>query len=174
MQILKAGFIVVAGLLLVVSASAQRTAGLWQSWNDIQVMSKKDKKPVIIDIYTNWCRYCKLMEKNTYGHDSVKNYLVRNYYRYKLNAQSRDSIVYMGKVFKYNPLYKVHDFVLYLTKGNVAYPATVILPSENQPPYYELGALEPHQMEMLLKYFGDRRFTRYTLNDWARSFSSKW
>ncbi len=163
----------VATTLLVAGAEAQKT-NLWQSWSDIQTLSKKEKKPIIIDIYTSWCRYCKLMDKNTYGHDSVKNYLANNFYRLKFNAESRDSIEFMGKVFKYNPLYKVHDFVLYLTKGNVAYPATVIVPTDNQPPYYELGALSPRQMEMLLKYFGDRRFTRHSLTDWAKGFSGRW
>lgn len=174
MQIVKPCVFVVVLSLLVVESVAQNARDVWQSWNEIQLLSKKEKRPLIIDIYTDWCRYCKLMEKNTYGHDSVKSFLQANYYRLKFNAETRDSIMFMGRVFKYNPIYKVHDLVLYLTKGNVAYPATVIVPAENQPPYFELGAIEPKQMELILKYFSDKKYFRHSLTDFSRSFTNRW
>ncbi len=165
----------VIGFFICNSSFAQTSPEFWQNWPEIQLLHKKDKKPILINIYTTWCRYCKLMDKNTYNQDSVKGYLMNNYYRFRFNAESRDSIMFNGRMFRYNPVYKAHEFVLYLTQGNLAYPATIIIPADNNRKiFYELGALDTKQMEMILKYFTGKNLSHYNINDFARSFSSKW
>ncbi len=43
----------------------------WQSWAEIQTLMKQQPKPIFIDMYADWCEYCKQMDRTTYQNDSV-------------------------------------------------------------------------------------------------------
>jgi thioredoxin-related protein len=146
---------------------------LWQSWKDVNDQLQKDEKPLLIDVYTNWCYYCKVMDATTYKNDSVYRYLKDHFYRFKFNAEAKDSIVWQSKVFKYNNRYQCHDFAVYLTRGNIVYPTTVIITPGAQP-FYMHGQLKPEEIEMLLRYFGEANYKRITLEEFAKTFTSKW
>ena len=46
------------------AAKAQSVVN-WLSWEEALELNKKEKKKILVDVYTNWCRYCKQMEKTT-------------------------------------------------------------------------------------------------------------
>jgi len=146
---------------------------LWQSWGEVNAKIKTDDKPLLVDVYTNWCYYCKVMDATTYRNDSVYNYLKEHFYRFKFNAEGKDSIVWQNKVFKYNNRYQCHDFAVYLTRGNIVYPTTVIITPGSQP-FYIHGMLKPEEIELILKYFGEGIYKHTTINDYAKSFTATW
>ncbi len=39
----------------------------WLTINEVNAKMKTDPKPVLIDIYTTWCYWCKVMDKKTYS-----------------------------------------------------------------------------------------------------------
>ena len=43
----------------------------WISFNELEKVQKNNPKNVLIDIYTNWCGPCKLMDKNTFGNADI-------------------------------------------------------------------------------------------------------
>ena len=47
----------------------------WIGFNEISEYQKKNPKNVILDIYTNWCGPCKLMEKNTYKNKIIAKFI---------------------------------------------------------------------------------------------------
>ncbi len=108
---------------------------LWQSLPEIEANIAVNKKPVLIDVYTKWCYYCKVMDATTYRKDSIYNYLKNNFYRFKFNAETKDTISWQNKHYVYNKLYQVNDFAVYLTRGNIVYPTTVIIAPGGQPFY---------------------------------------
>jgi thioredoxin-related protein len=172
---------VVWGLLLAVCMIANTDAkpipkqkkDLWQKWKVINELMQKEPKPVIIDIYTNWCVYCKVMDATTYRNDSVYAYLKNNYYRFKFNAEGRDTLTWQNKLFAYNKRYEVHDFAVFLTKGMIAYPTTVIIMPDGQS-FYKQGQLKLDEMELLLKYFGRKNYDAVSLLEYTKSFKGTW
>ena len=67
----------------------------------------------------------------------------------------------------------MHDFALYLTRGSVAYPTTVII-VPNAPPFFIAGALKPKEMEMLLKFFGEADYRSQTIGAFSKTFKPQW
>ena len=155
------------------SSQQKSKSALWQSLEQITNLSATEKKPILIDIYTDWCHYCKVMDATTYKNDSVINYLQKHFYRLKFNAESKDTIRWQQKVYAYNLRYEVHDFAVYLSRGSIVYPTTVIITPGGQP-YYQHGQLTAGELELLLKYYADNRPGKPTLEDFAKTFLPAW
>jgi thioredoxin-related protein len=167
----------IVGLLIVVVFCGltipKRKKAIWQSWATIHALQQQTAKPILVDIYTDWCKYCKVMDATTYRKDSVVNYLKQHFYRYKLNAEKNDSINWQQKVYRFNPRYNTHDFAVYLTKGNTVYPTTAIINTKGQP-YFQPGALDVNEMEFLLKYMIEAEPKGITMDAYKKTFVSKW
>ena len=84
-----------------------------------------------VDIYTDWCGPCKLMDKNTFQNSDVAQYLNNNFYAVKFNAEGNTKVSFKGREFSninYNESLKggrnaTHDFARYL--GISGYPTIV-------------------------------------------------
>ncbi len=56
-----------------------------------------NKKYGFIDVYTDWCGYCKLLEAQTLKAKPVMAELKKNFVAIKLNAESEEVVTYKGK-----------------------------------------------------------------------------
>lgn len=146
----------------------------WISLEEAEKKLKTAPRPVLIDLYTDWCGWCKVMDKKTYSNKQVISYLNNNYYLVKLNAETKADVKWMNKTYKYNPSYKTNEIALMLTNGELAYPTTVIIPSEEAAPQPVSGMLEVKEMEMLVKYFAEKKFGLQGFDEYARTFKSNW
>ncbi len=69
----------------------------WISIDEAQELGKTNPKKVFIDVYTDWCGYCKKMDRTTFAEAEVVDYVNENYYAVKLNAESNKKIKFNGK-----------------------------------------------------------------------------
>jgi len=76
----------------------------WISLEKVTELQRTNPKNVIIDVYTNWCGPCKLMDKNTFSNPEIVNYINNNYYAVKFNAEGNETVSFMNKTFT-NPNY---------------------------------------------------------------------
>ena len=146
----------------------------WKSLQEAEAAKKLNNKPLIIDLYTDWCGWCKVMDKKTYSDKKVVEYLDEKFYAVKLDAETREDIKWAGKTFKFNPSYKTNDIAMYLTQGNLAFPTTVFIPSDGSAPQAIPGYLTPKQFEIILKYFGEGYYSRISFEDYQKTFKPKW
>ncbi|MDW7692746.1 thioredoxin fold domain-containing protein [Flammeovirgaceae bacterium SG7u.111] len=69
----------------------------WLSMEEALVKMEKEPRKLMVDVYTDWCGYCKLMDKNTFSDAEVASYVNKNYYAVKLNAESEKSFFFRGE-----------------------------------------------------------------------------
>jgi thioredoxin-related protein len=161
-----------------VFACAQKPAPVskveWMTLEQVAASMQKERRPILIDLYTDWCGWCKVMDKKTYSNKKVSAYLQQKFYSVKLNAEGKQSITWNGKLYRFNANYKTHDFAMYLTGGQLSYPTTVIIPVEQLQPQAIPGYLEPKEFELVVKYFGEGKFGKVPFNQFQQQFKSTW
>jgi thioredoxin-related protein len=146
----------------------------WLTLNELSAAYSKQAKPIIIDVYTGWCGWCKVMDKETYGNDKVADYINEHYYAVKFNAESKDSVELGGKKYGFNPAYKANDLAVYLLFGHMGYPTTVLLSSIDAQPAPLSGFLKPTELEPPLKFYGDGVYKTQNFPDFMKSFVTMW
>jgi thioredoxin-related protein len=83
---MKSAFFVLL-LLLTVKANCQEINFIDQDWNKAVALSKAQHKPMFVDFYTDWCVWCKQMDKTTYKDKEVVDYVNANFIPVKVNAE---------------------------------------------------------------------------------------
>jgi thioredoxin-related protein len=155
-------------------AKADSTAIRWLTLDEVQVAMKKQPKKVLMDVYTDWCGWCKKMDVTTFTHQEVVKYVNQNFYAVKLNAERTDTVRFMGKIFAYNPETRAHPLAIELLQGRMSYPTTVIM-GENFGSIQPIpGYLTPENMEMILKYFHQNLQRSRPWDDYQKSFVPSW
>ncbi len=134
---------------LLFSARAQQTVEPSPiKWYDIETAMKlfhQKPKPIMIDVYTDWCGWCKYMMKTTFANQNLANYINTYFYPVRLNAETKDTIRFEGKTYVSHG--KTHDLALWLLDRQTAYPTLVFfdmrLKKYRVPGYLKIKDLEP-------------------------------
>jgi thioredoxin-related protein len=64
----------------------------WLTIEEAQALGKKNPKKLFVDVYTDWCVWCKRMDQATFQDAEVVDYVNKNYYAVKLDAESKKMI----------------------------------------------------------------------------------
>jgi thioredoxin-related protein len=76
----------------------------WLSIEEAEKLNKKNPKPIFVDVFTDWCGWCKKMDQSTFSDPSIIEYVSKNYYAVKLNAESEKQVILKGEKVTENQL----------------------------------------------------------------------
>ena len=163
-------------LIIFTSSSVKQTNKeiKWSSLKEVSEKLKQQQKPVLIDLYTDWCHWCKVMDKKTYKNQKVVDYISEKFYVARVDAETKERLTWAEKTYSYNSAYSLNEFALYVTNGQAGFPTTVILTRENSQPISIQGFLEPKEIEPILKYFGEGEYAVKTFPEYKKQFKSSW
>lgn len=143
----------------------------WISWSEAAelVSTEKNPKKIFIDVYTDWCGWCKKMDKDTFQNAEVAAYMSKKFYMVKLDGEGKEPIEYKGKTYKFVPQGRngYHEFAATMMQGRLSYPTTIFLDEEMNMLSPVPGYQKPKPFLDIAKYFGDNI---YKEKDW-KSYS---
>ncbi len=98
----------------------------------IETLYQEKPKPLLVFIYTDWCKICYGMKKNTFNSAKVMQLLNEKFYFIRFNAEEKQDITFYGKTFTYHPTGTntgMHELAnkLATKEKRIAYPTTIIL-----------------------------------------------
>jgi len=145
----------------------------WMSWDEAVALASIEKNPkkVFIDVYTDWCGWCKRMDADTFQNPEVAAYMSENFYMVKLDGEQKEPIEYKGKTYTFVPQGRngYHQLAAALLQGRLSYPTVVFLDENLQMLSPVPGYQKPDAFMKIARYFGENI---YKEKDWE-SYNSQ-
>lgn len=129
----------------------------WLTFNAGMDQSAKENKKILVDVYTDWCGWCKKMDKEVYTDAKVVALLNEKFVVVKLNAESSSKLSYNGKEFT------EQEFARAL--GIDGYPTTVFFEPDSKPITRIPGYVEAKTLAKVLSYIGDNHYKTISYQD---------
>jgi thioredoxin-related protein len=129
------------------------------SFNDALTKAKQENKKVIVDIYTDWCGWCKKMDAEAYSNEEVKKIIEDNFVFVKLDAEGKNKVTYKGKQYTEEELSLFFDVF--------SFPTTLFLEPDGKLIEYTYdkmkmknlpGYFKTEDFKKILNYFKDNNY----------------
>ena len=159
-------------LLLAMTFNVQAQQVNWLSWEEAtEIVASDNSKKVFVDVYTDWCGWCKRMDRDTFGNPQVAAYMSENFLMVKLDGEARENIDYKGRTFKYVPSGRrgYHELAAALLRGKRSYPSVVFMDEQMNMITTVPGYHQAEPFLNIARYFGD---DIYKEKDW-KTYSSQ-
>lgn len=130
----------------------------WMTFNEALELQKKKPKKIFMDVYTDWCGPCKMLDKQTFRNPDVVKYINEHYYAVKFNGEGNETVTYQGKTYtnpNYMPERKGRNAVHQLTQALSvrAYPTMLFFDESGKLILPISGFYPPKKIEIFLKLF---------------------
>ena len=128
------------------------------TFNEVEILHQQKPKPILVFLYTDWCKICFGMKKTTFKNDKVVRLLNDKFYFVKLNAEQKEDVIFFGKTFVYKPSGNktgINELAKELGSidGKISYPTTTILNSNLEIDLQIGNYINSKNMHMILMKF---------------------
>ena len=150
---IKTFYLLCFGLLCSLMAHAQLKT---YSFEEMEQQMRKEARPVIVFIYTDWCKFCKIMQKRTFQDEEVVTKLNESFYFIWLDAEQKEPVSFRGATFRFIPSGNntgLHELAWQLGEidGTIGYPTLTLLNSNYEIVFQKSDVLRPKAMLQLLE-----------------------
>jgi len=152
----------------------------WMSWDEAVALQAKERedyntdkklnpppKKIFLDIYTDWCGWCKKMDATTFKNSQVIEVMNTYYYPVKLDAEMPNSIIFNNHTFANpnpNPVKGrrgTHQLAASLLDNQMSYPSYVIMDENTSRMTIYKGFKREDDMLSILTFFGSNQYLNY-------------
>jgi len=153
---MKAKILVAVMAFFVITAfKADNTEVKWMDFNEGYALAKKKNKIMLVDVYTEWCGWCKKMDRDAYAKPAISQVLNTDFISVKFNPEITNvTYSYEGKSYTGEQLAGVISN--YQISG---YPTTIFIYPKQKKSEVVVGYKNAEQMAPILadmkkKFYG--------------------
>ncbi len=142
---------------VVDSASVNTTSIHWMSMEEALEANKTEPKLIFVDLYTDWCGWCKRMDATTFKDVEIIKAMNDNFYAVKFNAEQKEDFTIEDRTYSFidNGRRGYHELAAKLMGGQMSYPTYVFLNS-NLEIITKVAGYQPQQdMHPILVYINE-------------------
>ncbi|NOT77023.1 MAG: DUF255 domain-containing protein [Cyclobacteriaceae bacterium] len=146
----------------------------WMTFEQAVEKSKTEKRKIFIDVYTDWCGWCKVMDKNTFSEAQVAKVLNEEFYPVKFNAEQTADIVFNGTTFKFigEGNRGTHQLAMALLNNQLSYPTVVFLDEEFKMIQPLPGYQKAEDFHKIITFIGEDHYKTVKWADWPAMYKS--
>ncbi len=155
--------------------SSERGTVNWMTLEQALEKSKTEKRKIFLDLYTDWCGWCKHMDSTTFVDATVAKYLNEHFYPVKFNAEQEKDIVFKDKTYKFkkNGSRGYHELAALWLNNRLSFPTVVFLDESQQLIQPVPGYQDAAKMEAIINYFGSDSHKKTPWESYEKNFSNK-
>lgn len=125
----------------------------WLTFEQMLQQMPKSQKKVVVDVYTDWCGWCKKMDAATFSNAKVADYVNKKFYAVKLDAESMKTLQVNGKTITEREL----AGQIFKVSG---YPTTVYLDESLSVLTTISSYLDVPTFEKVIKFYGEDAYKK--------------
>lgn len=146
----------------------------WYTFEEAVELNKKEPRKLFIDVYTDWCGWCKKMDANTFNNPTVAKYLNEKYYPVKFNAEQREEVVFRDYTFKFiaQGARGYHELAAALLNNRLSFPTVVFLDEDLNMIQPLAGYQVPQTFYPIIEFFGDNHYKKMDWESFQKVYQS--
>jgi thioredoxin-related protein len=153
--------------------SAQKAGKVkWYTIDEALKLNAAAPRKIMIDVYTDWCGWCKKMDVETFDNPVIAKYINANFYPVKFDAESSAPVKFGDHTFVNRAsegLRKsTHQFATAL--GVTGYPSVAYINGDLTVIGVVPGFFTPEKIEPLLHFIVDEKYRSINLEEYGKTF----
>lgn len=146
----------------------------WYSIEEAIELTNQEPRVLVIDVYTDWCGWCKRMDMTTFSDPEIVKILNNQFYPVKLDAEGKEDIVIGDRTFKFVESGRsgYHEIAAVLTQGRLSYPTLSYVDAQGRLVAAEAGYKTPQQLKVYLAYYSDGHYKTTSFEDFQADYGN--
>ena len=147
----------------------------WYTIEEAEELTKTEPRKLFIDVYTDWCGWCKKLDKETFTDPVIANILNTEFYAVKFDAESKEPIEFMGHTFinKGTGTRGTHQLAAALLQGKMSYPSAAYMNERLELLFAVPGYFSAKDIEPLLHFISSDSYQTTDFQKYKESFQGK-
>jgi thioredoxin-related protein len=146
------------------TVSPPATEVKWHSFDEGVALARQENKKILVDVYTDWCVWCKKMDKEVYTNGMVGQTMTSNFIAVKLSAESQKGVTFEGATMS--------EASLAGSMGVTGYPTVVFLDPSAKPITKISGYMEPKEFASVLRFISEDHYKTKSFQDYKSTISN--
>jgi len=143
----------------------------WMSWEEAIEKNKDNPKKVFIDVYTEWCGWCKKMDSSTFADPTIVKYMNDNFYAVKFDAEQKEAIEWEGNTYAFEKSGRrgAHQLAKAMLNDRMGYPSFVLLDEEFARIRITPGFKKVDQLMQELTFAKEEKYKEISFDDYSKA-----
>jgi len=144
----------------------------WLTFEEAMTSFAQEPRKIFIDVYTDWCGWCKRMDATTFSDEAVANILQSKFYPVKFNAEQREPVTFDNHTFNFIPRGSkgYHELAATLLNGKLSYPSAVFLNENFEIIQVLPGYRKAEEFIKIITFIGEDHYLSTSWEDFNKAY----
>ncbi len=166
--------IAITSFVLSSATIAQNKSIDWSDIDTLNTVMNNDgnQKHFFIDVYTDWCGWCKRMDATTFSDPEIVELMHQYFIPVKFDAEQKESILFSGKEFKFveNGRRGYNELAAALMQNKMSYPTVVLLNESAQMIQPLPGYRSAEDLKPILIFIGTGVYKEKSYDEFLKTY----
>lgn len=134
---------------------------LFTNYTDAVSKAKAENKMILVDVFTDWCVWCKRMDKDVYTDPAVQAEMSKYFTSVKLDAEADKEQTFRGV--------SATEQAIAQNMKVTGYPTTVFMTPDEQVIQAVPGYIKAPEFALMLRYIGTKGYETKNFDEWKKT-----